>query len=240
MPHEAEYKVTFSGSAGGQPLNGDGKAVLRLEKRCAGWALSMVNNMNLKVGAQSVRMSQTFGMSEADGGKTYESRMKLTAGPQQQAQRTIGRIEADGTGVAVVRKVPEGNSKIDLPKGTMFPLSHSRAVYAAALAGKTTHRALVFDAEASGALSQVIANIKAGTVPPSVTIPAALKGKKVFALNIRYFARADTSTEVRPAVNAVGYDNGVALALSGNAGGLTIRMTLVKAKVLEAPKCPAK
>lgn len=239
QPHEASYSVTFQGASGATRITGSGTATIRLEKTCAGWALAMSNTMNLKAGERPFKMQMQLAMSEKDKGRTYESRLRMQAAGRAEDQRGVGRLEADGTGVGLVVK-STGRQKVDLPKGTIFPISHTREIVKAALAGQAKHSALVFDADASSRVMQVITEIKPAKRVKGIELKEELRGKQLHSYTIRYYAREDQSSEARPAYRYVSYDNGIALVMTGGMAGLSVTMRLVRIKALKPASCEEK
>lgn len=235
-PHEATYKLTIGGGADGQQLSGGGTATVRVERKCTAWRLFTVITLSLSAGGKKLSMNIRLATVESLDGLTYESRTRLVAGKIREEIKVVAKRTDDGVGTATVTNTT-GRHTVQLPKGTIFPLSHVRRTLADIAKGDTRRSSLVFDHESSGQVMLVSDKIAPSPVPPLAPIAAPLRVDKAYRVQSKAFSRRDSSGAGGPGLDEIILGNGVTLIMRAKVGGLVLSGKLVSAKPLKPETC---
>ena len=176
---------------------------------------------------------------ETHDGMSYQFAVKQEINGQVvESFRGTASLSAPGE-AGQVRYVEPPDRVDPLPRGTLFPMTHTGAIVAAAEAGQTRLQAMVFDGAAEDGLSMVNAVIGArrpgeqGLGGPL----AALDGRPSWPARLAYF-KPDRDAEL--AEFEVGfrlYDNGVATDIELDYGDIVIHGTLTGLEIYPAPVC---
>ena len=237
-PHEAQYRMSIGGGAGGSQLTGGGVATVRFEKTCKEWRMSVAMKLAMAAGKQRISTSVNLAVVESLDGKSYESRVVATAGKVVEKGRTVARLGAGG-GTATVT-ASAGTRTVRLPSGTRFPVSHARHSLARAAAGETSIRGVVFDYEGSGQLMIVTDKFTSLPAPPLGSLAPALKSPKVYRVHTTAFSRRDASSgTAKKGIEQIVLGTGVALIMRARMSGLQLTGKLVSATPLKTPDCPS-
>lgn len=214
LAHRALYRLTLVDGRG-NVVGGTGLMGFQLAHACPGWRVTQRLEMTVTntEGAQT-RMATAYQTWESADGTRLRFRM---------TQTTDGRIAAETDGTARLLRPggpgavdylrPGGPHRVALPAGTLFPLAQTRALIAAALAGKRFLSAPLFDGTgAHGATPSsmvVLAKLPPGPAPfpllaalPSVRMQLAFFGHDPeavgpdFQTTVRYWTNGVAGTQL--------------------------------------------
>ena len=153
VAHRAFYSLKLGAiSQGSDFVGAQGNMGLSMERTCDGWTTSQTLRMDLDTSdGGKVTQDLRFTAWEADDGTHYRFFASNNInGVRKDFRGRALKGTANGAGNANYR-IPEG-LKIPLPKGTLFPLSHTSWLIKQALAGERQVTNTVFDgADAEGA-----------------------------------------------------------------------------------------
>ena len=153
VAHRAFYSLKLGTiSQGSDFVGARGNMELSMERTCNGWTLSQTLRMDLVTpDGGEVIQGLRFTAWESDDGAHYRFFTSNNVnGVRKDFRGRALKVTANGTGNANYG-IPEG-LKVPLPKGTLFPLSHTSWLIKQALAGERQVTNTVFDgADAEGA-----------------------------------------------------------------------------------------
>ena len=146
LPHRALYDIKLAGSKNGsQILNVAGQMFYEWRPSCEAW----ISNHRFKLRYEyadtpAMDITSEFSTYESLDGKSlsFTSQRKRN-GEIYEELRGQADIDKEEKGLAVY-SIPDGLS-YDLPKGAMFPMSHTLAVLDNIRAGKKFFSAVIFD-----------------------------------------------------------------------------------------------
>jgi hypothetical protein len=153
VAHRAFYSLKLGAvSQGSDFVGAQGSMGLSMERTCDGWTMSQTLRMDLTTpDGGEVSQGLRFTAWESDDRTRYRFFASNNVnGVREDFRGRALKGTANGTGNANYR-IPEG-LKVPLPKGTLFPLSHTFWLIKQALAGERQVTNTVFDgADAEGA-----------------------------------------------------------------------------------------
>ncbi len=147
LPHEAVYAMTLGDrQRPGDVVSAGGQMVYRFAETCEGWTVE--NRTLLALGYEDGRIVRTrwsFTSFETADGETYRfsSRYDQNGRTLEKLRGTVGRQSVSEAAGAVFAEPDD--TLVRLPRGTLFPTDHVRAMIEAAEAGELTVGRVVFD-----------------------------------------------------------------------------------------------
>ncbi|MSO77851.1 MAG: DUF1849 family protein [Alphaproteobacteria bacterium] len=134
LPHRAVYSVKLGAARTGSSVTAiHGAMVFELAKTCESWTLQQRARFEMSdTDGESVRNEVNFTSWEAVDGKAYGFSLRsLRDGEIVEDVRGKARLDGDGSGEAIY-SVPDLRS-VELPVGTLFPITHTAALIEAGL-----------------------------------------------------------------------------------------------------------
>lgn len=238
LPHRVTYTLRLG--TNGSVTGGDGLMTFEIRDVCDGWAMDLKAKITL-VGedgaAHQLGWSQVIW--EAKDGKRYRyfSR-ELSDGEETVRRRGEARRENPTGSAKVVADLPE-QVEFTLPKGTLFPVQHTKALISGDVSGNTYVLAKLFDGLSENAAVEVGAALGQGSVewvPPGKvfkdlqavrSFPAAL----AFYINNSAEGMPDTEQNMRL------FANGVVGSLAFSLGEIKVRAIMDEFTPLMPEKC---
>lgn len=149
-PFKAVYKLDFGPSDDKSPFTG-GQGQLMIEisgSRCTDYRVirSMNGTLSTQDGPVKIQSEATIAENPA-GNQLAVSFVERVNGKATQQFSLVGRKNDDGRVTITSRDMPGGRA--ELPKGTVLPMQHELMVNAAAMAGRKSVTANVFNPEIS-------------------------------------------------------------------------------------------
>jgi hypothetical protein len=240
MPHRALYTMSLARAGGDAGVTGaSGTMAYQWGETCDGWTVEQ--RYRLKMGyaeSSDVNIASSFVTWESKDGLRYRFNQKETRnGEGGDEIRGTATLDGPGEGGAAEFEKPEGKS-FKLPKGAMFPSSHTIMLIDKAKAGENFISKQVFDgATVDGSV------LVSAVIGPKVE-PDADAAKKSPLLNhpgwrVRLaFFPADPKVE-KPdyELGMLLLDNGVSRDMLIDYGDYAIRAKLDDIEALSKPHC---
>ena len=180
-PHRAIYDVSLYSARNGSSISGaSGSMMFEMTDACDAWTIQQTMNVKFfeNTGGEHV-LSNSSATWEAKDGLTFRfSSRQFTNDQEKESYRGEAHLNPDNSGGAAHYVLPKDKT-IDLPAGTMFPMTQTLALLRHAEAGDTFYNQTVFDGSDQEGLSE--ANSFVGH--RSDVVPAAESGKKDVALD---------------------------------------------------------
>lgn len=144
--HRADYTIRLDAARpGGLFLAVRGRMSMGLEKTCDGWIITQDLSMELETaGGEVVEQRLRFAAWESLGGETYRFISRSVVNGVRDELQGRARIGVAGGPGQAVYDLPEKRT-ITLPKGTMFPISHTAWLIDRARAGDRQAPRILFD-----------------------------------------------------------------------------------------------
>jgi len=238
-PHRAIYSVSLApGSVDGPILDVDGVMSMSLEETCDGWIFTQDMKTVITVGdGNAVSQSALFTSWESHDGQQYRFASRIKTGGGQLILRGDAGLGPDGTGRARYREPQE--AEVDLPKGTLFPVSHTAWLIEEAKAGTRTAPRIVF----TGA-EDLEAELVNAFIGDFVTVDehgAAQKGELAahggWPLTMAFYPIASQTGVPTFEMHALQLENGVSTELRMNFGNFATQLLIQSLEPIERPLC---
>ncbi|GAC1345296.1 MAG: cell envelope integrity EipB family protein [Acetobacteraceae bacterium] len=144
--HRALYRLTMESSRGGDVSAATGSMAYEITDACDGWATRQRLAMTItNRDGQAIEMVSDYATWESKDGLNMRFRMRQTTDTAvtEQAEGSATLESAGGRGT-IHYTVPE-EKELPMPAGTVFPMAHTEAIIAAAMAGKRFVALPIFD-----------------------------------------------------------------------------------------------
>lgn len=236
-PHRALYTMTLDTSRTGAKGGGDVRAAqgsmgFEVVDTCDGWAVRQRLRMTITDSdGQSIEMATDYSTWESRDGQTFRFTTKqMTDAATTSETDGSARFESPGGAGEVHYTVP-GDTSIPLSPGTLFPMSHTAAVIAAAREGKKFVNLPLFDGtDENGPEDSTVAVLdwkSAAVTPRSTAAGAALAGLASTRVRLAFFDRQPGTTTPGYEVSMRYWENGVADDMMMDFGDfvMTVKMT---------------
>lgn len=232
--HHAAYQLTLE-RARGDVTAAHGEMTYSVRDVCGAWATHQ--RLDMKVAnsdGKDVHMVSDYATWEAQGG--HEMRYLLR-------QTTNGQVTDQISGIA--HRTAKGGvadftlpqpATMALPPGTLFPTLHTRAVIAAAEAGKRFMSLPLFDGTTAAGTQHTFVTITSWHPTTPHTRWAALKNLPSGRVHIAFFNRTGTGMLPDYQVGMRYWANGVSDDVSMDFGNFVMRATMEKFALLH-PHC---
>ena len=145
-PHKALYDIKLVAThSGSQILNISGQMFYQWEQTCDAWISNHRFNMLYEYADSApMRIASDFSTYEPFDGQTFNyTSQRKRDGELFEELRGQATLTPEGDGKAIYTLPPELN--FDLPKGALFPMSHSAGVAQAVKENKKIYKAIIFD-----------------------------------------------------------------------------------------------
>ena len=208
--HRATYDLTLDDARGGNITGVTGTMAYEVTDACDGWAVRQRLQMTLSNrDGQDVQMVSDYLTWESKDGKQLRFHMKQTtdATVTEQVEGEASMTEAGGPGE--IHYTTPADKTVTLPAGTLFPMTHTAAIIAAAESGKKFLTLPLFDGTGEDGAQNTSVFISNWTGPSPAPFPelAALPSGHV---RVAFFPRKDTATSPDYEVGMRYWANGVA------------------------------
>ncbi len=239
VPHRAIYAVTLApDSVSGPVIDVDGVMSMSLEETCEGWIFTQDMKTVLTVDSgHTFNQSALFTSWESLDGRDYRFASHIETGDGQLLLRGDAHLESDGTGTATYREPEEAS--IDLPKGTMFPVTHTAWLIDQAKAGVRSAPQIVFTG--SEELEAELVNAFIGDFVASEDQEASemdgLLAEGGWPLIMAFYPLTSQTGMPSFEMRAMQLANGVSPELQMNFGDFSTKLTIQRLESLERPSC---
>lgn len=239
-PHRAIYSVSLSpDSAGGPVIDVDGVMSMSLEETCDGWIFTQDMKTVITIDSgNTVNQSALFTSWESLDGQQYRFASRIKTGGGQLILRGEAQLNQDGSGKASYRE-PQV-AEIDLPKGTLFPVSHTVWLIDEAKAGTRSASRIVFTGAED--LEAELVNAFIGDFVPAQDYGAGSTGDLVseggWPLTMAFYPIASQTGVPTFEMRALQLGNGVSPELQMNFGDFATRLMIERLEPIERPACP--
>jgi hypothetical protein len=145
-PHRALYAIKLAGTrSGSQVVNISGQMLYEWQPSCDAWNTNHRFNILYEYAdSPALRITSDFSTYESFNGETLNfTSQRKKDNEVFEALRGMAEIKNGKEGKATF-SIPEGMSH-DLPKGTLFPMSHTYEVAKHIAKGKTFFNAVIYD-----------------------------------------------------------------------------------------------
>ena len=208
--HRATYTLALDDARGGDITGVTGTMAYEVTDACDGWAVKQRLEMTLSNrDGQDVRMISDYLTWESKDGKQLRFHMKQTTDTAV-TEQVDGEASLTATGgPGVIHYSTPADKTLPLPTGTLFPMSHTAAIIAAAQGGKKFLTLPLFDGTGDDGAQNTSVFISTWTGPSAAPYPdlALLPSGRV---RVAFFPRKDDATSPDYEVGMRYWDNGVA------------------------------
>ena len=159
-PHRAVYDLSLEQAGNGETVAASGNMTFEVHDACSAWATEQTLTINSvdREGHQSATRSD-YATFETKDGQSFNFTMRQTnAGHDQSDIRGHANVPASGAAGSVTFSEPP-NTMLALPAGTLFPMSHTKAVLQAAADGKRSLSPILFDGTGTDGAEYTYASI---------------------------------------------------------------------------------
>lgn len=237
--HRAAYDVSLAGARDNVSISAaSGQVAFGVEKVCGGWLSAQTGTMNLHLPSGEV-IPQTLHYSswESDDFSQYRFSVKVQGNGEEVILGTA-QIQPGAEGSATFNR-PESQN-FTLPKGTLFPMSHTAFMLGAAQAGRDQVEAYIFEGTAVEGEKLLIAFISPLS-EAAKAVQEKMSGELVrgqgWNFRLAYFDPKSQTGEPLYEVEADLLDNGVALRWVLDYGSYALEIKLNKIERLVKPDC---
>jgi hypothetical protein len=240
-PHRAVYSMTLVSARGGSGITAaSGRMAVQWQHDCQGWTFDHRSVLDLAMAeGDPVRVATHASSWESEDSRQYSFTLRnLTNDKETDRVEGMARIGGDGAGTVTFTQ-PEPRD-LPLPKGTLFPVAHSKVVLdaGAGLKRSRTISRLVFDGMGEEGAFQVNAVLTPARDRPDAGKAAArLAGLATFNATIAYFETGAAEAEPKHEMAMRMFANGVADDLVIDFEQFTVRAVLEQVDMLPVPDC---
>lgn len=241
LPHRAVYSMTLHSSRTGSGIAAvDGEMAVQWVQDCQGWTFDHRSILDITfVESEPVRLSTHASSWESADSTRYIFSLRHAAnGDETERVEGTASLRKAGEGGTVEFTAPRAK-RIDLPRGTLFPVAHSEAVLDAArrVNDTVTVSRYVFDGMGNDGAFEVNAIVSPAEAPDKPGAAQALSRLAVYRLSLAYFPVDTAEAEPKHEMAMLLYANGVADDLVIDFEDFTVRAVLAKVEMLDVPAC---
>lgn len=241
--HRALYNLSLEQARSGSGISGvTGKMAVEWNDSCAGWAFEYRSVIDVTFDEETpVRLTSNAATWEASDGKTYRFSVRhKTNGREVERIEGVARL-AGPNGAGQTELTHPEPRKIDLPKGTLFPVAHSLAIMKAAKSGSAPRfvSRTVFDGMDEEGLYQVNAVIGPAKESPGTNAAWKEQMKKVpsWSVTLAYFSLKSSKAAPDHEIKMNLFANGVSDDLIMDFDDFIVRARINKVELLPTPSC---
>lgn len=245
-PHKAIYKLRMiSKNSSTQLSNISGEMFYEWSHDCSAWITDHRFNLFYEYAdSPSVTVTTDFSTYETFSGKTFEfnAQRKRNGELYEETRGTaqLGKKKKNPSGEAVYKN-PEG-LVYQLPKGTVFPMTHTIRLLEQAKAGKPFYSTTVFDG--SDEDGPVLINAFIGKpinamaqVSPSKNLEATLINTPAWKVRMAFFPLESQKETADYEIDMVLHENGVISDMTIDYFEFSIAQTLIAIEAIEDENC---
>jgi hypothetical protein len=240
ISHRGVYGLKLGAvKQGGAYVDARGALNMVIEKTCDGWVLAQDMAMELDtVQGGQVRQAVRFTGWESLDGLHYRFVARTQTGSERRDSRGEAHIEAVGKAGEVTFQAPEA-TKMTLPAGTRFPVTHSIWLIERALAGDNQAPSVVFDGSDGEGPQQVTAFIGRRLEPSehSKTTLGPLAEHVGWNMRLAFFPTDSRTASPEYEMEVLQLINGVAPRLVLDYRDFTVVLDIKKIEPLPTPTC---
>ncbi len=247
-PHRAVYEMKLGDTRGNSNVSGIvGRMVFELSgAACEGYTVNMrlVTRVTDKSGKALMSDLRSSTWEEGDGEKfRFNSSQYLNQKLSELASGSANRV-GEGKQVDVLLQKPK-SQKLALPADVMFPAQHARAILTAALNGRNTLDADLYEGSEKGEKVHSTTTFIGKVMPPgrnkkleNVKNAEVLDTLKSWPISVGYYEK-ENSQEAAPSYEVAYryYANGVSRRLVIDYGDFSIHGSLQSLELLDEPNC---
>ncbi len=234
--HRALYDLTLEQARGAEVAAATGTMAYEVLDACDGWATRQRLEMTVtNRDGQDVQMLSDYTTWESKDGLSMRFRMRQTTDSAVTSEVAgDASLQRPGGPGEVRFSEPDASTK-QLPAGTLFPMSHTEAILAAAHAGKKFIALPLFDGTSDKGVQDTTVTMLQWNGPKANRWPAlaALPSGRV---RVAFFDRDAGTQQPDYEVGMRYWDNGVADDLSMDFGDFVMKGTLSQFAVVP-PGC---
>ena len=228
--HRAFYRLSLASTGNSGVTSASGAMEYEVINGCTGWATEQRLDMTVldREGGDTHTISD-YTTWESKDGRTFRFRINQSSNGTADVQAGYAELPRGRAGFAVYTLPHE--KRVRLPAGTVFPMTQTRALIAAAAAGKTFVSLPVFDGTTQSGPENTFAIITTHDQRlPSHFTP--LDRRPSFFVHLGYFGPDRTQLLPDTLIGMRYWDNGVAGDLSLDFGNFTMAGNLAKFQLL--------
>lgn len=256
-PHRASYRMTLkSARAGSGVVDAQGAALYRFAETCDSWV--MENNIYLKIfysDGPGVKIAWSFAAVESKNGKDYRFRLRHKRGGETvellQGTATLdapggpgrARFKSGKNSVGPGKSDTSSDITVDLPRGTLFPTKHLKAVLKAGRDGTRFLPHVVFDGASLDNPYNVTATISGsetaaiGQPVKALARAAGFRDLPARAVRLAFFPVRSRKPEPEFEVGVDYRADGLATKVTHDYGDFSIDMMPAEIELLARPEC---
>ncbi|MGE0716047.1 MAG: cell envelope integrity EipB family protein [Alphaproteobacteria bacterium] len=239
-PHRALYDLSLaSARTSGGVVGVQGRMLFEWGDACDGWTVEQRYRMRLSQAQEDeVEIVSSLASWEAKDGLRYRFTLRKKRGEEPEEEvRGTARLEGPGRGGYADFTRPE-ESRVDLPRGTLFPTAHTLEIIRRAEAKDAYFSRRVFDGsevEKPGEVNTVIGRPQASDVDPGIR--SKLLDRPGWRIRMAFFAADGQAPLPEYEIGLHLLDNGVSSDMLIDYGDFTVRARLRELEALPSPGC---
>lgn len=243
LPHRAGYNLSLvSARSGSGILDVTGVLSYDWSDSCDGWAIEQKYALQILRGdGPPVHITASYVNWESKDGLRFRFNVKRERTSRQNSEKTEvkGEAELDGRDKPGKARFEQPRKRVVLlPKGTVFPTTHTLMLIDKAAAGTRFDRRLVFDgADVEGPSTMTAVLLPRKAAPPGGHPKQLTKPAPVWPVNIAVFPRKPGAEVPEFEITIYIQDNGVVPEMRMNYGDFTVRGKLEIFQALKASGC---
>lgn len=238
QPHRAVYSAELNGMETGTGIaDVGGKMAVALEKTCDGWIMAQQMALDLTLAnGLAARQQFRFAAWEALDGLSYRFAVREIAGQNETGFKGAAKLERAGGPGAATFEAPE-RKRIELPAGTVFPVSHTRHLIAAGREARKLDSRILFDGTSLEKPQKVTAFIGGLRATDKEGQTPALAARPGWPVRVAYFGLESKSETPEYEIQYLQLDNGVAREFVLDRGEFSLKFELDHIEAIDPPDC---
>jgi hypothetical protein len=231
--HRAAYRLSLDTSRGSAGIESASGAMLyEVVDQCDAWTVQQ--RFTLAVtgrDGQGTERQSDYVTWEAKDGRSMRFRLRQMVDGQL-AQTIVGeaKLEAAG-GEGTIRYREPSEVEVPLPRGTLFPMTHTLRMFEAARAGQRTLGAPLFDGTSADGAMESNTAIVGRIAPEEVRFPA-LSPLASWRVRIAFFEPTNSSGSPDYEVGIRYWENGIADELKMDFGDFVVEGKLETLEII--------
>ncbi|MCC7271725.1 MAG: cell envelope integrity EipB family protein [Alphaproteobacteria bacterium] len=239
-PHRALYDLSLASSrASGGVVGVQGRMLFEWGDSCDGWTVEQRYRMFLSQAQEDeVEIVSSLASWESKDGLRYRFTLRKKRGDEPEEEvRGTARLEGAGRGGYADFTRPE-ETRIDLPRGTMFPTAHTIEIIRRAEAREAFFSRRVFDGsevEKPGEVNTVIGRLQ--PADPEAGRRGKLLDRPGWRVRLAFFPAEGQAALPEYEIGLNLLDNGVSSDMLIDYGDFTVRARLKELEAVPTPGC---
>ncbi len=241
IPHRALYTVSMAEDpVSGAIVDVNGVMGISIVLECEGWVFSQdINSVITPSEGPEIHQSVQFSSWESRDGLEYHFASKSLINGDKNEIRGTATLDAKGSG-GIAHYSKPSNQDVALPKGTLFPVAHTRWVLDKAKSDKRYASTVVFSGsdEIHPELVTAFIGDKIEADTKDVTNLGALMDQVGWPLSLAFYPIASGAGIPSFEIHVMQLENGVTTNMKMNFGSFSTLATIQKIEELDQPNCP--